>query len=323
MNTTSFALLLAAWVFALINGVNDGGSLLAAGLTLRGVPPVAGAAMLGAAVFVLPMAGVTAVARTLSDGLARGSQQASATIFLIAVTTAIVVTAALSSRGLPTSLTLALIGAVSGAAGGEGEPVASGRVVTVLLIAAAAPAVGGLAGHTLSRLARRVPVPEGVPTRLRWMHLACFTAMSVAYGANDGQKVSAVIIVALAVSRTESLPALPIAVAAALFAFGALLGIRRMARTVGRGILPVRPPDAVTTELASAGVVLATAALGTPVSMTQAMSGALVGVGLTYGGRRVRWRTASRVAGAWVATLPCAFIIAAGGGLVLRLGQAR
>jgi inorganic phosphate transporter, PiT family len=55
-------------------------------------------------------------------------------------------------------------------------------------------------------------------------------------------------------------------------------------------------------------VVLATGAVGSPVSMTQAVSGALVGTAST--GARVRWREAARLVGAWAATLPAAGVLA-------------
>jgi PiT family inorganic phosphate transporter len=71
------------------------------------------------------------------------------------------------------------------------------------------------------------------------------------------------------------------------------------------------PREEVTAQLASSLAVLASAALGAPVSMTQALSGGLVGTGLLRGRRQVRWQVARRLALAWVMTLPSAAVVGA------------
>jgi inorganic phosphate transporter, PiT family len=58
-------------------------------------------------------------------------------------------------------------------------------------------------------------------------------------------------------------------------------------------------------------VVLAAGSLGAPVSMTQAVAGGLIGAGGTRGWSRVRWAAVTKLAAAWVVTLPAAFAAAA------------
>lgn len=62
----------------------------------------------------------------------------------------------------------------------------------------------------------------------------------------------------------------------------------------------------MTAQLGGAAAVLSSAAVGVPVSMTQAVAGALVGTGLLRGRRQVRWRVAGQLALAWIVTLPSA-----------------
>ncbi|MFD0821323.1 inorganic phosphate transporter, partial [Micromonospora zhanjiangensis] len=81
-----------------------------------------------------------------------------------------------------------------------------------------------------------------------------------------------------------------------------------------------RPDAVVVSELSGAGVVLGTAVLGAPVSMTQSLSGAMVGTGLSRRSRKVRWRGVIRLGRAWLLTLPAAFVAAALGSLLLVPG---
>jgi PiT family inorganic phosphate transporter len=96
-----------------------------------------------------------------------------------------------------------------------------------------------------------------------------------------------------------------------LFAVGTVLGINTAADTLGGQISRAGPRDEVTAQLAASFAVLGSAALGAPVSMTQAVSGGLVGTGMQRGRRQVRWRVAEQLALAWVITLPSAAIIGA------------
>jgi PiT family inorganic phosphate transporter len=217
----------------------------------------------------------------------------------------------LSARGLPTSLTLATIGGITGAGLGSGQPVALRTVGLVLLLAAVAPILGGLVAFALAHASRRTTARQGAGRLVRLLHRLGFGLLAIAYGANDGQKMLAVAVLALGLGgRTWSVP-LVVSVTALLFVFGTLLGVRRMAGTVSTGVLPARPLNAVTAELSAGGTVLATGLFGAPVSMTQAITGALVGCGITEGRRRVRWRAVAEVGMAWVVTLPAALAVAA------------
>jgi PiT family inorganic phosphate transporter len=102
-----------------------------------------------------------------------------------------------------------------------------------------------------------------------------------------------------------------LAAVSGLFALGAIIGVFRYARTFGSDLLPARPPHAVMAELASAAVSFAGVGLGTPLSMTQLISGGLIGAGATESFRRVRWQRAGRLALAWLLTVPTAIATAA------------
>lgn len=320
MGAETVALLVAALGFAVVNGLNDGAALVATGLKVPALPPLAAIAMLAGALVVAPVVIGTQVAATLANRLVsfgHGGGDITGEIgLLIAVLTAVAVVVVLSRRGLPTSLTLALVGGIAGAGLGGGLAVSLPTLALVLAAGLAAPLVGASAGFVLSRLAGMLPVRGRVGRRIKTAHVAAFALQSLAYAANDGQKMLAVFAVATGSVASGSgegvtVPVLALALLAVLFTVGVVAGLRPAATTLSAEIVAARPPDAVAAELSSAGAVLASAAVGAPVSMTQSIAAALVGAGMSYGYRRVRWRAAGRLILAWLVTLPASAALAA------------
>jgi inorganic phosphate transporter, PiT family len=315
------ALLAVAVAFAVVNGVNDGGALLAVGLDVRTLRPLTAMVWLAAAVVLAPALLGTAVATTLASRLVPFEGTDGPVALLVAVVTAVVVTWSLAARGLPTSLTLAVVGAIAGAGVGAALPVTWRTVGGVLLLAALAPILGSGLGWLATRLVGASTSPRPLDQRTGRWHLGAFALQCLAYGLNDGQKMLAVLAVAAstasggaAVTSGAEVPVVTwqLATVGVAFLLGTAIGLPRVAPTLGGGVAAVRPHEAVTTELSSATVVLATGLVGSPVSMTQVVSGALVGAGVTRGYSRVRWNEVLRLVGAWVVTLPAAFLVAAG-----------
>jgi PiT family inorganic phosphate transporter len=152
------------------------------------------------------------------------------------------------------------------------------------------------------------------------VHIGAFSLLSFSYGANDSQKMLAVIAIAAGTAQ-GSVPAIAwqVAVGTALFALGTLLGVSRMSRTVSRGILPARPLDTVSAEVSTAAAMLISTTVGSPTGLAQTLAGGLIGSGASQGTRRVRWREVSRIITAWIVTLPCSFLLTSGVGLAGNL----
>ena len=86
---------------------------------------------------------------------------------------------------------------------------------------------------------------------------------------------------------------------------GTTLGGWKIVRTVGRGIVRLHPLDGVSTQGASAGVLIAASALGAPVSTTQVVASAVVGTGGGRGRwRHIHWQVVRAIGLGWVLTLP-------------------
>jgi PiT family inorganic phosphate transporter len=294
-----------AAVFAVINGANDGGAMLAATLKVRGLPLIVSLAIFAAALVAVPRGLGTGVADTLTSGLVAADRATQASLVGLGVVAAIAVVGSLTVTGMPTSLTLGVVGGIVGAGFGRGVPVAVGAVGRVLLIGVAAPIVGGVLAMVVSRVVATILAVSDA-RRLAVLHRIATCLQAVAYAANDGQKILAVVAVT---SIGVTLPTL-VAVAA-LFAVGSMFGVGAAADTLGRQILRATPREEVTAQFAASLAVLGSAALGAPVSMTQAVSGGLVGTGMLRGPRQVRWRVAEQLALAWVITLPLAAVVGA------------
>jgi inorganic phosphate transporter, PiT family len=303
------ALLAVAALFAVLNGVNDGGTLVAMGLKVPALRPLAALLVLTAAVVTAPVVLGTAVATTLAERLVAFEGDTGQVALLAAIVAAVGVVAVLAQLSLPTSLTLALVGGITGAGWASGLPMSWTTVGFVLVMAAVAPAAGGVLAFWLTRLGRRLSAPAAY-RKVRRAHVVAFGLQCLAYGANDGQKMLAVFAVAAGAASVTAVPLL-LGVIGLLFLAGSILGLRRLSGTVATGLVPTRPASIVVAELASGTAVLASAGLGAPVSMTQAVAGGLVGTGVSEAYRRVRWKMALQVATAWALTLPTAFAVAA------------
>jgi inorganic phosphate transporter, PiT family len=322
IDPSAAGLVVIAAAYAVINGANDGGTLVANGLKIHTLRLGSALGLLTLGVAATPLVLGTRVADTLATRLVDLDAPGGQLTLAVAIVAAVVVVGVLARLGLPTSLTLATIGGLAGSGFGAGLDVSWPTVGFVLVLAAVAPLIGTVLAFGLARSSRRMTAPTTIGRVVGAGHRVAFTLQCVAYGANDGQKMLAVAVLALGLSDVGGLPLAGLLVGLALlFLVGTVLGVRRMAGTLGTGVLPVRPVQAVTAEVAAGTAVLGTSFLGAPVSMTQAVAGALVGAGVSEGPRRIRWRTVVNIGVAWVVTLPAALLIAAAAAYVVEVAR--
>jgi inorganic phosphate transporter, PiT family len=320
-------LVLFALAFVFVTGANDGGVLIAMGVRHAVLPVAWFIVILVLTLVAAPLLFGLSVARTLAVGLVPQHSEMATAGFFIGIAVALVLVGGLSRMGLPTSLTLAIIGGVTGAGLGLGLAVSWSVVIRVLAVGALAPFAGAVIGLVLARLARYLPTSSRMPQLLARAHVVAFVVQCVAYAINDGQKMVAVAAVAglaltghltLLDGGNAAVEALTLAVIAVVFVAGMLSTVRSVSRRIGLDLVPVAPLDAVVAQYASAAAVLASSAAGVPVSMTQSVAAGLVGASGSRGMRRVRWHSVTRIAAAWMVTLPGAAAGACGVGLLVR-----
>jgi PiT family inorganic phosphate transporter len=104
-------------------------------------------------------------------------------------------------------------------------------------------------------------------------------------------------------------PTWVVLVCAAALSAGGATGGWRLIRTLGGKFYKVRPIHGFNNQLASAAVILGAALLGGPVSTTQVVSTALLGVGAAERPNKVRWGVAGNILTAWLLTIPLTGIL--------------
>jgi inorganic phosphate transporter, PiT family len=265
-----------------------------------------------------PLALGTAVAQTVGTNVIDLRAQGELSYVLITLSPLCVVLLSLSF-GIPTSMTLALVGAMLGwvlVAGGQGVIHWAG-VARILIGMPISVLGGGVLALVLYRTTRRLlgTRPHASLLGLARFQFVTAAIQAFAYGANDMEKTVGLIAVGMSFPNHGQAVvfsgAAPIIAAFGFFYAGALIGGSRVAGRVGLGVLKVRPMQALSQQLASGSVVALLAVAGAPVSMTQTIDGGLVGVGAALRASSVRWGIVREMLGSWVLTLPLALILAA------------
>ena len=288
-----------ALVFCLLGGRNDGSPLVAINLKAARRVTAIPFVMLSAAVALLPLAndrvGATVVAMVTPDGQADRGRLLLAAVLVAASATLLV----LNGGGVPTSITLALVGASSGAGFAGGQPNWH-LVLRVLGIAVLSPLAAFAISRTIYLLTH-----SRTPRSSTTMVFLGFLLTCLAYGSND-------------LDTATHNGAITATVTAAFLA-GVLTGMPKGATALQRGTIVPDSRQTWVTLWAASLAVLISSMLGSPVSMTQSISGALIGTCQTNDWRKVRWGEARRILIAWAATLPMAWILgyAAANGLDL------
>jgi inorganic phosphate transporter, PiT family len=316
-----------ALAFAFTNGVHDASNAIAPLVATRGARPEQAVRLAAVCNLLGPLLFGTAVADTIA-GIVTVEGSTGVAIIGAALLAAVAWNAATWALGLPSSSGHALVGGLVGAGlAGSGVHairwggLAGWHPVGILgtLVALAVSPLLGAAAALLAIRALRASAGRATPrwrAPVRAAQLALSAALALSHGANDAQKsVGVIAALLLASGRAGSVSAPTWAVAGCALALtgGTAIGGWRIVRTIGRRIYRLRSADAVAVESASAGVIFGASLLGAPLSTTQVVASAVVGVG---GGRRrwrhVNWELVREMGLAWLITLPATAVLAAG-----------
>jgi PiT family inorganic phosphate transporter len=311
---------ITALAFDFTNGFHDTGNAMATSIASGALTPKA-AVTLSAVLNLVGAFLSTAVAATIAKGLV-DAQLVTLELVFAGLVGGIVWNLLTWLLGIPSSSSHALIGGIVGATiaavGGHGviwSGVVSRVVVPAVVAAALATAVGAIGTWLVYRLTRGVP-EKRTDQSFRRGQIFSAGLVSLAHGTNDAQKTMGVIFLALmsygAVSRTAAMPPLWVIVCCAVaMAAGTYFGGWRIIRTLGKGLVEIKPPQGMSAESSSAAIILLSAHFGYALSTTQVVTGSVLGSGVGKPGAEVRWGVAGRMATAWAVTLPSAGIVGA------------
>jgi PiT family inorganic phosphate transporter len=307
-----------AIAFDYTNGFHDTANSIATSVATRALSPGWAILMATAFNFIGAFAG-TAVAKTIGSGLVE-EQTTTQAIVAAALIGAISWNMITWWLGLPSSSSHALIGGLLGATiigVGADALIPSGIVNKVLIPMFTSPILGFTIAFTLMlslywifRSSKRKPMSR----RFRKLQVGSAAFMAFSHGSNDAQKTMGIITLALVSAGVISevvVPTWVIIVSATALSAGTAVGGWRIMKTMGQRVAKLEPVHGFAAETTGASILFATAQLGMPVSTTQVISSAIMGVGSSQGARNVRWGVARRILIAWVLTLPGAGILAA------------
>jgi PiT family inorganic phosphate transporter len=306
-----------ALIFDFLNGMRDASNIVATMISSRAFSSGTALGIAAVAEFFGPFLFGVVVAKTIGDGIVQSS------VLTLEVIAAALVGAILWNLitwyfGLPGSSSHALIGGMVGAviAGAGLTAIKFGGLNIVLLALFAFPLVGFVSGFLMTRLIYflvrgATPRVNELFKRGQWL-----TALVMAFGqgTNDAQKTMGIISLSLVIGGVLpefQVPGWVVAVSAAGIAIGTSLGGWRLIRTLGGKFYKIRPLHSFSTQLSSASVILAASLFGVPVSASQVVSSAIIGVGSAERASKVRWSVAEDIVMSWLITIPASGLLAA------------
>lgn len=314
--------------FAFLNGFRDASTSVALAVRTRALTP--SVAVLLAAFFnfigALLSAGLAVAISRAWISLPPGPQGLS--ILVAGLASACAWGILLWWRGIPASSTHALVGGLAGAGlaslavGGAGVGgVDQSLLFQVVLPLVLSPLVAYSGAFMLvypATWAARYTQPNVVNHRFRRSQAVAAGAVAFGHGIQDGQRVSAVLLLALLAagySDGGSLPLWVMLLTAVMIAAGTMFGGWRISHTIGYKITRVDPlRGSVAQTLSAVMLFVGSIALHWPLSTTHTVTSAVLGAGENQHFSVTNRKLVIRIVGLWVltpaATAALAFVLA-------------
>ncbi len=304
--------------FDFLNGIHDSSNIVATMISSRALSPRVALTMTAVAEFSGPFIFGVAVATTIGHDVV-AAQAINTVVLLAALCSAILWNLLTWYLGFPSSSSHALIGGFVGAVVIDAgwQAIKLPGIGKILLALFTSPLIGFVIGYILLRVVMFFcwKASPGVNKVFKRGQIFTALALALSHGANDAQKTMGIITLALVTGgylKVFVVPVWVIILCASMIAFGTSVGGWRLIRTLGAKFYKIRPVDGFATQLASAVVILTASLVGGPVSTTQVVSTAIMGVGAAERVKKVRWGVAREIATAWLLTIPATALLAAG-----------
>jgi PiT family inorganic phosphate transporter len=312
-----YCVIVVALIFEFINGFHDTANAIATSVYTRAL--TARQAITLAAVMNFVGALVSdKVAMTITHGLV--DVELEQYVILGALIGAIIWNLFTWWKGIPSSSSHALIGSLIGATmvftKSTQDILWSGVLQKVVLPLVTSPFLGLFGGFLLMKLIWKI-FANWSRQRVNkvFPKLQIFSAAFVAFshGNNDAQKTMGIITLALitgdAINADAGVPFWVKVACACMMALGTSLGGWRIMKSMGGGVTKLNPVSGFTAQTASAVVIEIMSHFGAPISTTQVITSAVMGVGSAKRISAVRWNFAKSIVMAWVITLPTTIVL--------------
>ena len=318
MTPVLIAVIVLGALFDFLNGIHDSSNVVATMISSRAFSPQVALGVTAVANFVGPFIFGVAVADSIGNGIVT-SELISTQVIMAALFSAILWNLLTWYLGFPSSSSHALIGGIVGAvvmmAGWKAIEIKG--IEKILIALFTSPIIGFVVGFILLRLILLLSwkATPRINSFFKRSQILTGITLALSHGTNDAQKTMGIITLALVTSgylKVFAVPKWVILLCASMIALGTAIGGWKLIRTLGGKIYKIRPVDGFASQLTSAAVILGNSLLGGPVSTTQVVSSAIMGVGAGERANKVRWGVVQEIAMAWLFTIPSTALIAAG-----------
>lgn len=316
--TTITVLIILALIFNFLNGFHDSSNIVATIIFSKALSPRKALWLIAIAESCGPFIFGVAVAKAIGEGIVNPASISNGVI-LAALLSAIVWNLVTWLLGIPSSSSHALIGGLLGAVTvslGYSYLLVPG-IIKILIALFASPFIGLVAGFIITRLVYFLA--KSASPKINWFfkkaQIITGVGLALSHGANDAQKTMGIMTMGLIINKYQSeflVPTWVIGLSALAMALGTVMGGWRLIRTLGAKFYKIRPVHGMCSQLAATSVILGAALVGGPVSTTQVVSSAIMGVGSADRINKVRWGVAGSIATAWLLTIPITALLSAG-----------
>ncbi len=342
--TLVITVIVVALIFEYINGFHDTAISIATSVSTKVLTPRQAVFLAATCNLIGALVGVS-VATTIGKGLVDTDFVTIQTI-ICALVSAIIWNLATWWLGLPSSSSHALIGGLCGAAlataNGNWNVIrwsvanpATGQTEglwnKVIVPMFASPVIGIFLGFLIMGLLfflLQKLTPRLINAIFGKLQLVSAAWMGFSHGTNDAQKTMGIIaLILFTATKDGTLVDLPkclqflytpefkvdlwIKVACAFtMAAGTAAGGWRIIRTLGHKMVRLQPIQGFAAQTTAAGIIHLASHWGIPLSTTQIISTAILGVGATKRLSAVKWGVVGNIVWAWVLTLPTTALVA-------------
>ena len=317
-------------LFALTNGLNDAGSVVATFIACGGASPAQ--AVIWASIFGLlgALFGGSAVSNAVAKVVNIPIGVDILPVLIAGMVGAIVWNLFSWQMGIPSSSTHALVGGLIGAVWvsfgpgyvlwGFTDLFSSGHHLTGITAIVIALIFSPILGFAMAYIIQNIinmllrNAKYSINRWLKYLQWAMSALLAYGHGANDAQKVMGIITLALlsvGVAHDMTTPQwVRWAGGMTMFA-GTVFGGWPIMKTLGRGIFTLRPVHSLTSQVASGASIMLATALGAPVSTTHVVASTVIGLGASENYKMVNWSVGRSMLIAWCVTIPSAAVAAA------------
>lgn len=315
-NQLIFVIILAL-IFEFLNGMRDSSNIVATMISSRAFRPQTALGITAIAEFSGPFLFGVVVAKTIGRDIV-DSNVLTLDVLAACLIGTIIWNLITWFFGIPSSSSHALIGGLMSAVlisvGLDGIKLQGLYKVLVALFIS--PIIGFIFGFIVLRIIYFLARNATPHVNELFKKGQFFTALGLAfsYGANDGQKTIGIITLSLIIGGQLSeftVPFWVILLSASTMALGTALGGWRLIRTLGGKFYKIRLVHSFAAQMTSALVILSASFIGLPVSTTQVVSSAIIGVGASERFGKVRWGVAGDILIAWIVTIPASALFSA------------